>query len=96
MLVDIWAVINDMPCSLVDISISGAHVEVEEAEAPRIGDPVRLRFTLSGSAHNLPGVVIGAADDRVVSQLDIAFAGVQPDAIDALARAIDDLSTAAG
>ena len=96
MLVDIWAVINDMPCSLVDISISGAHVELLKAEAPRIGDPVRLRFTLSGSGHSLPGVVIRAADDGVVSQLGIAFAGVQPDAIDALARAIDDLSAAAG
>ncbi len=34
-LVDIWAVINDMPCSLVDISISRAQVELVKAEAPR-------------------------------------------------------------
>ena len=78
MLVDIWAVINDMRCRLVDISSSGAHVELVKAEAPRVGDQVRLRFTLPGSGHSLPGVVIRAADDGVVSELGVAFAGVQP------------------
>ncbi len=57
---------------------------------------MRLTFSLAGAAHTVHGVVIRESNDSVTSELGVAFAGEQPEAIDLLARSIHELTAAAG
>ena len=93
--VEMPAEISGAPCSLEDISISGARLALQKAAAPAIGDPVRLSFTLAGSVCSVQGVVIRSSDDGLMSQIGLAFAGEQPDAIESLGQAINDWLVAA-
>jgi hypothetical protein len=92
--VELDAELDGEQCSLEDISIGGARVVIQKDGAPRLGEPVRLVFTLGGCGHSIGGVVLRANDNGFLSQLGIAFAGDQSDAIDLLASSLTDLDVA--
>ncbi len=92
--VEVDAELNGARCSIEDISIGGARVAIQRSVAPEIGDPVRILFTLAGLGHSLSGVVLRASHDGLNSQIGVAFAGEQRDAIDLLASSLGDLGAA--
>ena len=63
---------------------------IRQGSAPKLGDPVRLVFTLGGCGHSIGGVVLRANHNGLSSQLGIAFAGDQQEAIDLLASSLTD------
>lgn len=92
--VELEAELDGVECSLEDISVGGARVVIRQGAAPKIGDPVRLVFTLGGCGHSIGGVVLRANHNGLSSQLGIAFAGDQQEAIDLLASSLTDLDAA--
>lgn len=92
--VELEGELDGAPCNLEDISIGGARVVLRQGSAPKIGDPVRLVFTLGSCGHSIGGVVLRANHNGLSSQLGIAFAGDQQDAIDLLASSLTDLDAA--
>lgn len=92
--VELDAELDGAQCDLEDLSIGGARVMVRQGLAPKVGDPVRLTFTLGGCGHSIGGVVLRASNNGLSSQLGIAFAGDQQEAIDLLAASLTDLDAA--
>ena len=92
--IEVDAELNGAQCSIEDISVGGARVAIQRALAPEVGDSVRIAFTLAGCGHSLSGVVRRVSEDGLTSQIGIAFAGEQHEAIELLASSLDDFGAA--
>ena len=67
---------------------------LQPADAPAVGDAVRLVFTLANCGHSLDGAVRHALNDGALVRLGITFTDDQAEAIELLASSIDGLEAA--